>query len=178
MIVGKSIYLTELDRENIDAVRGWLNDPEVNEWMLTGHLPITRGQEQAFYDANDTTTDAHRFEIHRADDGKLLGICGLEGVSMIHRHAEAGIFIGDTSEHDRGLGSDALTTLIGFAFRTLGLQTVQIRYVDGNERAAHLYPKLGFKQAGRLRSLHYLRGEFHDSVLLDMTRDDFERSQG
>jgi len=174
MIVGRTVYLTSLDPEDAETVREWINDPEVREWMLAGHVPISKAKEREFFEQAHVTTDAYHFEIRRLDDRRLIGICGLQRVDMLHRHAEFGIFIGDIGSQGKGFGADAIRTLIGFAFGTLGLHTVQISYLEGNERAAKLYPKLGFKDAGRLREYYYIRGEFRDAVLLDMTREEYD----
>jgi len=173
MIIGETVYLTALDPENIETVRGWINDPQVHEWMLAGHVPVSKGEEGAFFDKAQEP-DSYHFEIWRLDDRRMIGVCGLQHVDMVHRHAEIGIVVGDIGSQSKGHGADAIRTLARFAFEVLGMHTVQIGYIDGNERAAHLYRRLGFKDAGRLREFHFIRGRFRDAVLLDMTRDEFD----
>ena len=174
MIRGERTHLLPLDPDNIEIVRAWINDPDINEWMLSGHAPVTRAQERRWYELIDASDTDHVFEIHIAENAELIGLCGLHKIDPLHRHAELGIFIGTAEEQGKGYGSDALMTATRFGFQTLGLHTIRIGYIDGNERGAALYPSLGFKPAGRLRDHIYLRGAFHDLVLLDMTREEFD----
>lgn len=173
MIMGEKILLRELDPANADIARRWINDPAVNEWLLTGHIPLTSAAEKAFYDRVEASPHDHVFEIHVTDTGRYIGNCGLHGVDFVHRHAEIGILIGDVAEQGRGYGRDALVTICRFGFDTLGLHRLEIRYIAGNERAAHLYPSIGFTPAGVLREHLFIRGTFRDEVQLEMLDREF-----
>lgn len=168
MLRGDTVYLSALDPANAEQSRAWINNPDVNEWMLSGHVPITAAAEAAFYERMDASPADHVFEIRLLADDSYIGNCGLNGADLIHRHAELGIVIGDVSEQNRGRGRDAILTLLRYGFDTLGLNSIEIRLVAGNERAAHLYPSLGFKPAGVLREHLFLRGAYHDEIVLDM----------
>jgi RimJ/RimL family protein N-acetyltransferase len=181
MIKGSTVTLTALDPANADAVRAWLHDPRINEWLAAGHVPISAAAERAFYEQAERDRGraaAHHFEIHASDDMRLLGQCSLMDIDLIDRHGELGIFIGEPTEHRKGFGSDALIALLRFAFHTIGLRTARIRAVTGNERAITLYRSIGFSVAGLFREARYVRGRFHDVALLDMTRAEFDALYG
>ncbi len=177
MIRGKGIYLTPLDRANAEQARAWINDPDVNRWMISGHMPVSSAGELAFYDAVEASDDRMVFEIHLAQDGRYIGNCGLEHLDMVHRNAEIGIMIGVRELHNSGHGRDTIETLCRFAFDTLGLHSLRIAYVEGNEVGAHLYRSLGFRDAGRRREHVFLRGEFLDLVFLDMLESEWRASR-
>ncbi len=181
MIRGTTIYLTRFDETNAEQARAWLNDPEVNEWMLSGQLPISRAQEASFHELterqwNDST--AYRFEVHAAEDGRLLGIVGLDSVSMLHRRGEVGIFIGSLTDQNRGYGRDALLTLLRFGFDRLGLNSIAIKANAENERAVHLYSSIGFLETGRERECVFMRGRFRDHICYDMLASEFHERYG
>lgn len=177
MIRGQRIYLTTLNRDNAEQARAWVNDPDINRWMLAGHDPISSAGELAFYDAVEASDARKIFEIHLAEDDRYIGNCGLEGIDMRSRHAEIGIMIGERELHNSGHGRDALETLCRFGFDTLGLHSLRICYVEGNEVGAHLYRSLGFIDAGRLREHDFLRGEYHDLIMLDMLESEWRTSR-
>ena len=102
MIKGDKIYLTELDRANAETIRTWLNDPEVHRFLMVGHVPITREEEERYYDSQGTAPGVYNFEIHVAADGRYIGNVGLKDVSLPHRNGEIGIAIG--SKEDLGQG--------------------------------------------------------------------------
>ena len=145
MIRHDKVYLTELDRRNAETIRDWLNDPEIHRFLLVGHTPITREQEERYYDLQSVASDSYSFEIHVAADGRYIGNIGLKDVDLIHRHGEIGVVVGDKTVWGRGFGSDAIIACLSFAFQTLGLHRVAIR------DALRARPGTGAVQAPRLR---------------------------
>jgi RimJ/RimL family protein N-acetyltransferase len=181
MIRGTSVYLTRFDTANAEQARAWLNDPAVNEWMLSGQIPYSREQELSFFELTErdwSAGTAYRFEIHAADDGRFIGIVGLDSVSLIHRWAEIGVFIGSLGDQNRGYGRDAIVTLLRFSFDRLGLHSIAIKANAENARAVHLYTSIGFTQTGRDRECVFMRGRFRDHVCFDMLEDEFHERYG
>jgi RimJ/RimL family protein N-acetyltransferase len=179
MLVGETTTLTTLDRANAETVRAWLNDARVNRYLLTGQVPVTRDQEVAFYDASEAAWaagTAYRFEIHASEDGRYIGNCGLDRVDQRHRDATVGIVVGDLDSQDKGYGRDALTSLLRFAFDTLGLHRVQMECFATNERGSHLYRSLGFTEVGLRRDAVFTAGEFVDEYVFDMLEDEWRAS--
>ena len=181
MIPGTTIFLTRFDETNAETVRAWINDPAVNEWLLSAQLPVSRAGERAFYEVTEADWDAgraYRFEIHAADDGRLIGICGLDRTNLLHRTGEVGIFIGSLADQNCGFGRDAIVTLLRFGFDRLGLHSIAIKANAENERAVHLYPSIGFTEVGRERECAFMRGRFRDHICYDMLEDEFRARYG
>ena len=171
MLCGETTFLTTLDPANAETARGWINDPEINRYLLTGQVPVSKAAEATFYERAVTdwaAGKAYQFEIHVAADGKHIGNCGLHNVDGRHGSAEIGILIGETAEQNRGYGRDAIMTLMRFGFDTLGLNLLEIRSQADNERSMHLYAKLGFKPMGRLREATFTFGHYVDEAIFDM----------
>lgn len=176
MVRGTLVHLVPLDPANAETARAWINDPEVNRYLLTGQVPVSIEQEAQFYRQAAADWDAgtaYQFEIRVADDGRYIGNAGLHKVNMRHRSGEIGIMIGDIASQGRGYGSDTILTLARFAFETLGLNRVEIRSQADNERGMHLYPKLGFTPVGRLREATFTFGRFKDEALFDMLESEW-----
>lgn len=181
MLPGEKVFLTPLDIENAETARAWINDPEVNTWLLSGHIPVSREGERAFYEQSEAALQdgtGYRFEIHVADDGRYIGNCGLDDVDRVHRHAEVGICIGSLADQNRGFGRDAIVTLLRFGFDHLGLHRIAIMANDENERALHMYRSIGFTEVGRERETVYMRGRFRDHICLDMLEHEFRERYG
>ena len=181
MVRGEQVHLTRFDGSNAETVRGWLNDPAVNQWLLSGQIPVSREQEAAFYALTESEWSAgtaYRFEIRVSEDDRLIGICGLDAVSLIHRTGEVGIFIGSLEHQNLGYGRDALVTLLRFGFDTLGLHRIGIKVNTENDRAVHLYSSVGFTEVGRERHVAFMRGRFRDHLCFDMLDDEFRARYG
>jgi RimJ/RimL family protein N-acetyltransferase len=168
MIRGAKVVLTALDRRNAETVLAWVNDPDVNRYMLTGHVPLTLAEELSFYDRSEASPDVYNFEIHVAADMRLIGHAGIFGVDLRHRRGEVGIMIGDLSAQNRGYGRDAIVTLLRFGFDTLGLNSLTISAREDNDRGIHLYRSVGFSEAGRTRQTDFAEGRFFDLLIFDM----------
>ena len=51
---------------------------------------------------------------------------------------------------DQGFGTDAVRTLVEYAFRSMRLSRVYLRVFTSNVRAIRCYEKVGFRKEGRL----------------------------
>lgn len=173
MILGERVCLTALDPANLEASRAWFNDPETRTWLMTGHVPVTAASEAAFYSRMEASEADYVFEVHLLDSGRYIGNVGIHGVSVPHRTGEIGIVIGEKDCQNKGYGRDALRTLIGFGFETLGLHRLSIRTVADNERAVHLYGSLGFIETGREREVVFMHGRFRDHIVWDLLESEW-----
>ena len=113
------------------------------------------------------------FSIIRKSDDKLIGNCGFNKIDKIDRTATVGIFIGDESNHNKGLGTDSLKTLIKYGFDILNLNNIELQVFDFNERAINCYKKVGFKEYGRRHQSYYLNNEYHDEIYMEILREDY-----
>ncbi len=65
---------------------------------------------------------------------------------------------------DAGLGTAMMEYALSLA-REMGYEQVELEVVDGNDRARHVYEKMGFRESGRvLRSLKYDDGSYRDEI--------------
>jgi RimJ/RimL family protein N-acetyltransferase len=85
----------------------------------------------------------------------------------------------EPSAWNRGYGSDAIASLVRFAFEEMNLRKLKISVFDYNERAKHLLASHGFVDEATLRQEFYREGRYHDLVILSIFRDrDGESSNG
>jgi RimJ/RimL family protein N-acetyltransferase len=175
-ILGRRIRLRALERSDIPTFVRWLNDPEVIENLLL-YLPISQAQEEQWFDDYLQDTNRHVFGIETLH-GKLIGNIALESVNWKDRCAELGIVIGEKDHWNKGYGTEAVRTLLGFAFREMNLHRVFLRVFDDNTRAIHCYEKCGFQHEGRLREAEFSSGRYRDELLMGILRSEFLESGG
>ena len=70
---------------------------------------------------------------------------------------------------------EALTALIGYAFRTLDLHRIEADADPRNAASVRVLEHLGFVREGLLRERWHVGGEVSDSLLLGLLRGDWER---
>ena len=75
------------------------------------------------------------------------------------------------TEVTAGFGSDAIRTLVRFAFEEMNLRKLRINVFEYNDRAKHVLETHGFVQEGRLRREFYREGTYHDLLILSVFRE-------
>lgn len=89
-----------------------------------------------------------------------------------YRHAEIDIFL-DPPFHNRGLGPDAMRTLIGHLMDERGHHRVILSVDVDNEQAMRAYEKTGFRRVGVMRLAGRVPGssEWGDEYLMELVRE-------
>jgi UDP-4-amino-4,6-dideoxy-N-acetyl-beta-L-altrosamine N-acetyltransferase len=172
MINGKKIGLTNVNRENIEQLREWRNNPELRQYFRE-HKEISKEMQENWFNSkvlNDP--NQYNFEIHELKNNKLIGHCGLYYINWIARSAEFGIYIGDYSFRNGGYGSDALRTLIQYGFDQLNMNKIWAEVYSNNE-ALHVYEHIGFKIEGVLRQNVFKNGKYFDSTIISMLKTEW-----
>jgi diamine N-acetyltransferase len=175
-ILGKRLRLRAIERSDIPTFVRWLNDPEVIKHLLL-YLPISQVQEERWFEAQLEDQNRRILGIETLD-GKLIGNIALEDINWKDRNAELGIVIGEKEYWGTGYGTEAIITLLDFAFSQMNLHRVYLRVFEDNQRALHCYEKCGFKPEGRLREAHFGDGKYSDELVMGILRHEFFRAQG
>ena len=165
---GRLIRLRAREPEEEPLLHRWFNDPEVTEF-LSIRYPLSHQQERDFLARVSTISFDHAsFSIVTKDDGRLIGGCGFERTSPENRSAILGIAIGDKTCWNGGYGTDAMRTLCRFGFEHMNLHRIELDVYAGNERALHVYEKVGFRVEGRRRDALFKYGRYHDIVAMGL----------
>lgn len=170
-IQGQRVRLRAIERGDIPAFVRWFNDPEVTQYLQM-YMPMSYAQEERWFDAH---LDDHQRQVFGIEtlDGRLIGNVGLENIEWKDRKCVLGIVIGEKEYWGQGYGTDAIKTLLGFAFAHMNLHRVMLSVWDYNVRAQRCYVKCGFQQEGRLRQARYYNGAYHDEIVMGVLRDEF-----
>lgn len=78
---------------------------------------------------------------------------------------------------DKGLGTELMTWALSFVFGNLGMHRVEVGTDSTNERALHLYEKVGFVREGQRRKCALRNGEWADIIDLGMLEKEWGAKQ-
>jgi diamine N-acetyltransferase len=170
MIYGDRVILRAIEREDLPDYVQWMNDPAVLEYF-GDMVPLSLEKEEAWYEDMLQNPSFRAFAIEF--DGQHVGSVGLSDIDGRNARAEIGLFIGLPDMWDRGLGFDALTTLVRFGFDQMNLNRIYLRVFAENERAIHLYKKAGFRQEGCWRQAGFRHGRYHDLLWMSVLREEW-----
>ena len=102
-----------------------------------------------------------------------MGEAGLHDIVHFDRHCELGIGIA-RDFWGKGFGQDAVRTLVDYAFEHLNMNRVELYVLADDARAVGAYRKAGFVEEGRLRQKAWVRGEYHDELVMSVLRGDWK----
>jgi RimJ/RimL family protein N-acetyltransferase len=181
IIKGEKVGLKTFRKEDIDTVTPWFSDPEFLLCLTSSGIPMSRANEEEFYDQHLKNTDKSiQFAIFALADAttpeRHIGNCGLFSFNR-HNHASFGIGIGDRTAWGHGYGTEATRLVAEYGFFFLNLYSIRLWAYSFNQRAIRAYEKAGYKHAGRIRGALCVAGERFDEVMMDITRDDVDLSR-
>ena len=172
-VTGERLVLREFRWEDLPEIRRWVTDERTARGLSTVFMkPQTWEQtEQYLRNLLDGGAGAN-FVIARRENLDYLGQCNLMMVDKVARKAEMAIVLQE--EHTgQGLGFEAGSLLLDFAFRQMNLNRVTLKVYADNLRAIRLYEKLGFRHEGRLREDMYRDGQYEDTLMMGILKREY-----
>ncbi len=178
MIEGNIVRLRALELADLERVYGWINDREVTRY-IAARYPMSRADEERWLKGSSPNSFGGGVQLAiETKDGAHIGNIDLIDVQPEDRKAGLGVMIGDKDYWSNGYGTDAVITILRFAFGEMNLNRVWLHAFDFNERAQASYRKCGFQEEGRLREHYYTEGKYFDSVVMSVLRDEFDALHG
>ena len=176
-MLGERIMLREFEQNDLGEMRKWITDPDSTRYLSdTFVVPQTWEQTAGFLDAllSGSKPGVH-LVIADIMTGDYLGQCELMNVTDYSRKAELAIVLGP--EHQgKGYGGEAIELLLELAFCHLNLNRVHLRVSSQNARALACYERAGFAREGVLRQDSFSGGEYRDTVIMGILRDEWLRT--
>lgn len=175
MLTGKKVYLTPIEREDLEPLRVWRNRPEFRQYFRE-YREISKDMQERWYDTKvlgDPSTIM--FAIRRVSDHELLGCCGLCYVNWVHRSADLSLYIGYENAYidENGYAQEACELMFSYGFYELQLHKIWTEIYEFDDKKYGLYTKIGFHQDGRLRDQYFHNGRYWDSRMLSLLKNEF-----
>ncbi len=178
MIYGNGIRLRAPEPSDLENFTKWLNDPEVIAGLQL-YAPLSLKDEEAWYEnmlKSDPAEHPLVIEVEREDQWQPVGNCGMHKIDWRIRSAELGIFIGDKSRWNQGIGTQVMKLLLQHGFETLNLNRLALEVYDSNPRAIRSYEKAGFILEGRKRQASYRNGKYSDVLIMSVLRSEWQEA--
>ncbi len=170
MIIGKKVILRALEKEDLTNCWKWINDPEIIEGVLIV-FPMSKYEEEKWYEKSIGDERNKYFAIEV--DKKHIGNIGLHEIDWINRKAALGIMIGEKDYLNKEYGTDAIKTILKFAFGNLNLNKIHLTVFEYNKGAVRCYEKCGFKKEGAMREDIFRDGRYYNTLFMSILRSEF-----
>lgn len=145
----------------------WSKDDDLQYW--SGAIPTARTFEefQQILPERDWPRDGKRRSYAILDQsGELIGMVSCYSIEWTSRTGELGVYIGEPNLWSRGLGTDAILTLLRHLFLDLGFRRVYLNTYASNTRALRSYSKVGFERTGTRRRFRPSVGYYREIRML------------
>jgi RimJ/RimL family protein N-acetyltransferase len=176
MLHGEKVVLRAPGHADLPTFVRWFNDQEVMRFLAMDMWPMSMESEEKWFERiveqkNRTLTIETLPSEGRP--GVAIGNISLMDGDNRSQRAELGIVIGEKEYWSHGYGTDAIKTLLRYAFDELNYHRVFLRVYAANARAIRCYEKCGFRLEGRLREHVFRNGVWHDELMMGVLRDEF-----
>ena len=166
--------LRELERKDLAEINKWRNDPELISELGAPFRYININVDEKWFDSYMSSRNtAVRCAIVSEDD-VILGLVSLVSIDNLNRSAEFHIMIGSKENQGKGIGTFAVKEMLNHAFNDLNLHRVYLTALETNQRAQHLYEKMGFVTEGKKRASNYKNGKYYDMNMYSILEDEYK----
>ena len=161
LIYGERIVLRAVEAEDNAMLLSLINDPDV-EMMLGGSSwPVSEAAQLKWFDQLERTKDILRCIIATPETGEAVGTIILSEIDQ--KNGTGHIHIKMTKNaRGRGYATDAINTLVKYAFDELRLHCIYANILVYNEASVRLFEKCHFQRDGLLRARVYKKGKYID----------------
>ncbi|MGC5327936.1 GNAT family N-acetyltransferase [Brevibacillus sp. SYSU BS000544] len=171
-LVGERVYLRPIGLDDTERYFQMLFQSETRK--LTGtQKSFTREQIYRYIDGKSQDSSSLLLLIAHKETNEVIGDVAIQDIDSMNRNANIRIAI-DHSEHQgKGYGKEALLLMLDYGFGILNLHRIELNVFSYNDRAIHVYEKLGFKREGVQRDALFYNHQYHDSILMSILEDEY-----
>lgn len=167
-LVGSAINLVVVESvKDVAKIMSFRNDPKLGRF-LGQNYPFTTAR--TFEDIN--AKDKVFLGIARGE--KIIGFITLRSINLINGTGKLTVFV-TKGHHGKGIGGEAITLMLSYAFNTLNLRKINADIFAFNEQSLRCFKKLGFREQGVMEKEYFVDGVYHDDILLRLFKEEWLR---
>ena len=136
------VYFVAVDEEYVEFYIENMNNPEIYRHLADNPRTYTREEEIEWIREN---VEANQFTIIDKNTGELIGNAGYH--EIVGDTGEIGIWITPAHQNNH-YGREIIMKLVEYGYDVLKVRHVTLKVHDNNERAKHVYEKVGFQRTG------------------------------
>lgn len=165
-MIKNNVELRKITKEDTDNIVKWRNKPEVKKNFCIQD-DLTRQDHLRWFTNKIQTGEVEQFIIIDRTTNSPVGSTYLRDIDMKNKKAEFGIFIGEDSARNKGIGTDTASLMLQYGFKELQLNKIFLRVFSDNLRAIRAYEKVGFTNEGIAREdIRLPNGKYQDIMFM------------
>lgn len=104
-------------------------------------------------------------------NNELIGVIGLHYLDLVNQKTSIGYYLAEDFQN-KGIMTKCTQALIRYVYEVYDINRIEIRMSTKNKKSRAISIRLGFTQEGILRSNERLQGEFSDSYVFSLLREE------
>ncbi|MCY9591340.1 GNAT family N-acetyltransferase [Paenibacillus chitinolyticus] len=174
---GEKVYLRPIDTGDTETYFQQLFQPQTRK--LTGtQKHFTRNQIERYIEGKAQDTSSILLLIALTETDEVIGDIALQDIDSYNRSAGIRISIDSSRNQGKGCGTEALNLMLDYGFGIVNLHRIELNVFAYNERALHVYEKIGFKKEGVQKDALYYNHKYHDSILMAILEHEYRELHG
>ncbi|SES89665.1 diamine N-acetyltransferase [Oceanobacillus limi] len=163
------LQLRPVEKEDLEFIHKMRTNPDVMDYWFSEPYTTMERLIKSYEDGQKS--ESHRqFILYHLNE--KVGYIGLFDIHFRHRNAEFAIMI-DPSHQGKGYATDATRLMVEYGFNQLNLHKISLHVINVNEKAIHIYQKVGFITEGQLKKHFFVDGSYHDALIMSLLREDY-----
>lgn len=173
-MIRNNVELRKIKIEDTDNIVKWRNSEEVKKNFCIQE-DMDRQTHLNWFENKIKTGEVAQFIIIDRTTNLPVGSTYLRDIDKKNNKAEFGIFIGETSARNKGIGTDTTKLMVQYGFEELELNKMFLRVFSNNTGAIKAYEKAGYKQEGLAREdVKLPNGEYQDIIFMSILKKEFK----
>ena len=155
-----------MEKKDMPLVKDWVNNSE----FIGEFEPITQETITDLEKQYENLNEAQWFFIEKKDGMKIGYIAHYIAGS---KQTEIGYTL-DPNERRKGYGTEAIQIILDYLFLSKSINRVQAKINPKNIASQRVLEKSGFVKEGILRKSFFSRGEWRDTAIFSVLREEWK----
>ena len=169
-IQGEKIYLRAMELSDMDVYQEMLNDESISQNVGGWSFPVSKFEQEHWFQKSVLDPRNKRFSIVLKETDEVVGMVTLTDIDWQNRSAFHGIKLRSSCPKRQGIATDAVMTLMKYAFEEVNLHRLDGSILAYNKASENLYMKCGWSVEGTKKDAVFRNGKYHDLNITGITK--------
>lgn len=171
-IQGKNVVLRAISMKDANLLMELINDAETEKMLGGSSFPVSLEGQEKWISAQTGRIDVLRCIVALKENEEGIGTVILSDIDTKNGVAQVHIKMDKQRGRGKGFGSDALNTIVNYAFGEMRLNCIYADVLEYNTVSQKLFEKCGFHRDGVLRSRVFKGGRYINVVSYSRLKED------
>ncbi|WP_042224687.1 GNAT family N-acetyltransferase [Oceanobacillus manasiensis] len=167
--MNNNLHIRPYEKEDLEFMYKMRTNSDVMDYWFAEPYTTMEKLKKAYEELQESEAN-RQFILYHSDE--KIGYVGLYGINLRHSFAKFAIMI-DPEQQGNGYAEDATRLMVDYSFNQLNLHKLSLDVIKVNEKAIHIYEKVGFHVEGEQKKHYFVNGSYHDAYMMSLFQEDY-----